>query len=427
MARLSTPFRTALLFVLFSLVWIAFSDQLVLALFDHPGDLTWLQTIKGGLYVVVAGALIYGVASQGMHQMADSERRHRLFFEENPLPMWIYDPDRRVILDANPTFCTVFGYDRTEMPESPIDSLFPSGSQELLDSAVALARAGQPNQGGIWWMLRKDGGVARVMLWAQTIVLDGRPVRLVAGQDITASARAQEELILANQRVRQATAELRELSHVAAHDLQEPVRQVVSYAQLLRKRYHGRLDAEANDYIDYVMEGAYRLRTLITDLMNFLNLEAAEPAPVDLDALVRSVTGSLRGEMDMVGGLVRQGPLPTVPGSEVQLQLLVRHLLDNCIKFRSPDRLLEVLITAERKPQNWILRFEDNGLGIPPENREIAFRLFGRLQNRSAAPGNGIGLALCRKVAELHGGTIQLENRPLGTSVAVILPHRPMP
>ncbi|MBB5867814.1 signal transduction histidine kinase [Allocatelliglobosispora scoriae] len=222
--------------------------------------------------------------------------------------------------------------------------------------------------------------------------------------------------------------ELEQFAYVASHDLQEPLRKVASFCQLLQRRYADQLDDRANQYIEFAVDGATRMQTLINDLLAFSRVGRLHDAytPVDLEQIWQHTTAALSIAVNDAGADLRHDPLPVVDGDPTQLGMLLQNLLSNAVKFRAPDRVPVVSLTVEpdTDPGMWRFVFADNGIGIGSEYADRIFVIFQRLHNRDAYPGNGIGLALCKKIVEYHGGTITLDTTAeTGTRFAFTLPR----
>ncbi len=225
--------------------------------------------------------------------------------------------------------------------------------------------------------------------------------------------------------LRRSNAELEQFAYVASHDLQEPLRKVSSFTQLLQRRYGEQLDERADQYIAFAVDGANRMQVLINDLLAFSRVGRVhnESREVDLDALVERTIGTLSMAAEETGAEITHDELPTVVGDTTQLGMLWQNLLSNALKFREPERPPRIHIEARQEGDMWHFAVRDNGIGIAPEFREKVFVIFQRLHTKDAYPGTGIGLAMCKKVVEFHGGTIGIdpEYSP-GTRVFFTLP-----
>ncbi|ALV38026.1 sensor histidine kinase [Streptomyces sp. CdTB01] len=225
--------------------------------------------------------------------------------------------------------------------------------------------------------------------------------------------------------LKRSNTELEQFAYVASHDLQEPLRKVSSFTQLLQRRYGGQLDARADQYIAFAVDGANRMQTLINDLLAFSRVGRVhnDHQTVDLEAVLGRTLDTLSVAVEESGAEITHDTLPTVVGDPTQMGMLWQNLLSNAIKFRSPDRPPRIHISAASDEGHWEFAVTDNGIGIAPEFQEKIFVLFQRLHTKDAYPGTGIGLAMCKKVVEFHGGTIKIDPEyRQGTRVVVTLP-----
>ena len=212
--------------------------------------------------------------------------------------------------------------------------------------------------------------------------------------------------------LRRSNDELKRFAYVASHDLQEPLRSITNFLQLLQYRYADKLDDKADEYINFAVGGAKRMRTLIHDLLEFSRVERqGEPfVAVDLGQVTEAGLGNLKTALEETDARIEVGPLPTVSAAPSQIQRLMENLISNAVKFRAPDRRPEVAVSAEEKGDRWEIRVRDNGIGIAPDYSEKIFIIFQRLHGVDVYPGTGIGLAVCKKIVELHGGRIWVES-----------------
>lgn len=398
----------AAIYGLFGALWVAASDTALGLLVHDPALLTVIQTWKGWLFVALSAVLIYTVGSRLLHAVEESEHRYRLLFDDSPEALVLYDPATLRLVEGNTAAGKLFGYERAEMRSLTLADLVAESGQAALERELPRLRAASP-AGGVWQVRCKDGRILDVATHGQPVTIDGRALRLVLITDITSRLRAEVELLRTLDDLVSANQRVRELSHAISHDLQEPLRQVGSFVQLLERRYRGKLDAEADQFIAFAVEGAKRLKTLIGDVERFGLTGPLSSEPVATQRVVAEVLNDLRGAIEEAGCHVVVGTLPTVAADGAKLAVVFHALLDNAIKFRHPERRCEIAITAEHHRDGWVFRVRDNGIGIAPEYRETVFSLFRRLHTRDRIPGNGTGLALARKLVEAHGGHIWLE------------------
>lgn len=224
---------------------------------------------------------------------------------------------------------------------------------------------------------------------------------------------AQAEQAALSRDLKRSNAELEQFAYVASHDLQEPLRMVVSYLQLLDKKYQGQLDGDAHEYIAFAVDGAMRMQALINDLLTYSRVgsTAAPLQPTDSAAVVETALQSLRVAIEDSHAVIRCGELPIVMGDAAQLTQLFQNLIGNAIKFRG-GRTPAIAVSAKADESFWRFSIQDNGIGISAEYFDRIFVMFQRLHSRGAYEGTGIGLAICKKIVERHGGRIWVESEP---------------
>jgi light-regulated signal transduction histidine kinase (bacteriophytochrome) len=222
--------------------------------------------------------------------------------------------------------------------------------------------------------------------------------------------RAEQLLAHYAEDLKRSNAELEEFAYVASHDLQEPLRMVSSFTQLLGKRYQGKLDQDADDFITYAVEGATRMQRLLQDLLAYsrVGTRGKPLAPKDCNVIFDQARTNLLTALEESGAQVGSGPLPTVQGDEVQLIQLFQNLLANALKFRGEQPPV-IQVSAQEDDGAWRFAVRDNGIGIAPAHQERIFMIFQRLHRRSEYPGTGIGLAICKKIVERHGGRLWVD------------------
>ncbi len=365
-----------------------------------------------------AAAIVQDITGlrQAERALRESEERLRLAQESAKIAVWDWDV-RTGHYTSTPEFFRLYGleedrtitYDQWRARVHPDDlAMVETESQAALDRGEPFDREHR--------IVRPSGEVR----WIQGIgrgVYDesGTPVR-VLGVNIDITARKEAELELARyaESLRRSNEELQRFAYVASHDLQEPLRSVVSFSQLLERRYKGKLGEDADDYISFIVEGGKRMQNLIQDILQFSRLEtrAGPLEPTDAAEAVADALRHLREQLREANGAVEVGDLPTVLADRPQLEQVFANLIGNAIKYRRPDVPLEVRVSARRENGWWEFAVADNGIGIDPEYFDRIFVIFQRLHTKDAYPGTGIGLALVRKIVGRHGGAVRVESVP---------------
>jgi PAS domain S-box-containing protein len=320
----------------------------------------------------------------------------------------------------------IFGYEADEVLGQPLDLLIPqplrpghrAHVEEFAAGPVAARRMGERGQiSG----LRKNGEVFPADASISKLQVGGKRIYTAVLRDVTDRVRAEQELARSN-------AELEQFAYVASHDLQEPLRMVASYTQLLARRYGEQLDDDAREFIGFAVDGVTRMQALINDLLAFsrVGTRGARPEPTQADTVLDRVLANLSHAVEESQALVTREPLPTVTVDATQLGQVFQNLIGNALKFRNPGEPPRVHVSARRGMHEWVFSVADNGIGIAPEFAERIFVLFQRLHSRAEYPGTGIGLAICKKIVERHGGRIWPDSAPgQGTTFHFSIPDHP--
>ena len=236
---------------------------------------------------------------------------------------------------------------------------------------------------------------------------------------------ALKELDARNRELRRSNEELELFAYVASHDLQEPLRMVASYTQLLSRRYADKLDDDAREFIHFAVDGATRMQALIEALLEYSRVGTRSNPfePVNLDAVLDGVLSDLRLRLDETSAEISREPLPTVHGDRTQLAQLFQNLISNALKFRTG--LARIHVSCAKQGSEFLIGVRDEGIGIDPKFAERIFQIFQRLHTRDEYPGTGIGLAVCRRIVERHGGRIWVESEPnRGATFSFTIPEK---
>jgi PAS domain S-box-containing protein len=255
----------------------------------------------------------------------------------------------------------------------------------------------------------------------------GANLILVAFEDITERKKAEEALRIVAENLTRSNSELEQFAYVASHDLQEPLRMVTSYTQLLAQRYKGKLDADADEFIGYAVDGANRMRRLIDDILSYsrVNRRGNPFRPIESQLALDVALKNLQISIEEKGAVVTHDQLPEVMADEGQLVQLLQNLIGNAIKFRSKEPPRVHVSAKHPKETEYLFSVQDNGIGVDPQYFDRLFKIFQRLHTKEEYPGTGIGLALCKRIVERHGGRIWLESQPgKGTTIFFTLNNK---
>jgi PAS domain S-box-containing protein len=348
---------------------------------------------------------------QATAQLRKEEGRLRSIIETVPVAILLTRPSGQV-LHFNASAMEIFRLKSEEKPLGNAADYYvqPAEREKFLSAIRSQGRVDQFET----QLKRFDGTSFWCFLSARMFTYEDEPALLVGCVDI--SERKVSELRLAEmtEELQRSNAELEQFAYVASHDLQEPLRMVASYVQLLERRYRDKLDDEAVDFINFAVDGAKRMQAMINDLLDYSRVtRKGRPfASVDTRRAVDEALANLSGLVQETGALIDIGGLPNLEGDDRQIVRLFQNLIGNALKYRSPERRAEISISAIVKDGQMIFSVKDNGIGISPEFHDRIFVLFQRLHTRKEYPGTGIGLSLCRKIVERHGGQIWLETTP---------------
>lgn len=394
---------------------------------ERPQDkaLPWIVAALGGvasvLLALLVGNLVNGrgnalaMAADMTHALRDSEAKFRAVFDNSVQFQSLLTADGRLVA-ANPAVLALVGGDLARVEGKlfwEAGWLDVAAERDRCRAALASTAGGRAT--GLE-VLRHDADGDEMWVdvsFRPVLAEDGSVAWIVAeGRDLTERRRREDALNRMVEELTRSNQELERFAHVAAHDLQEPCRTIISYAQLLERRLADGLDRDSQDFLHYLIGGAHRMRDLVADLLAYSRIKdkAAPFEQVDCRELVDGVLEDLQRTLAEAGAMVSVGALPTLFGDRPQLAQLFLNLIGNALKFRDPQRVPQIAITARADGDAWEFCVADNGIGIAQSYHQRVFELFQRLHGAERYPGTGIGLSICRKVVERHGGRIWVES-----------------
>ncbi len=344
-------------------------------------------------------------------EVQNSERRFKTALGNSPISVWEQDLQLRYTWFYNPKL----GYALNEViGKTDAQLMDPAYAKEITILKRRVIETGES--------IRQEVTAAAPDAPLGFFDLSIEPLRDLSGQvvgitcsaiDITEQKQVSQALSDANQELARSNADLQQFAYAASHDLQEPLRSVSSCVQLLKKRYAGQIDARADEFIEHAMSGAARMQQLINDLLLYARLSAdsQDKVPVQLNDALNLALANLSSAIAQTQAEITFDNLPEVWGYKGQMPQLFQNLVGNALKFKA-DRAPVIHIGVIQAPQEWVIAVKDNGIGIEPQYVDRVFQLFQRLHTREEFSGTGIGLALCQKILERHGGRIWLESEP---------------
>jgi PAS domain S-box-containing protein len=370
----------------------------------------------------------FSEVSHDLSAIEASAAKYRGLLEAAPDAMVVVDEDEKIVL-LNLQAENQFGYTRDELVGQPLKHIIPVGFAERLQAdslrSAAEALAQQIGTGIELTGRRKDGSEFPIEIMLSP--LDSREGMLITAaiRNITERKNSETNLVKTVEELKHSNNELEHFAYVASHDLQEPLRMVASYTQLLAKRYKGRLDSDADEFIAFAVDGSERMQSLIQDLLTYSRAGTGgkELREISSEDALRKALTSLRAAIEQSGAIVTQDRLPTITSDATHLAQVFQNLIGNAIKYRGAATPHVHIGVADRGNDEWTFSVSDNGMGIEPQYFEKIFVLFQRLHSREEFAGTGIGLAICKKMVERLGGKIWVESQPkLGSTFYFTLP-----
>ncbi len=345
-------------------------------------------------------------------KMKVSELKFRRLFESLQDGILILDGETGLVVDANPFFTDLTGYTREELIGKDLRELgFLKDIARSTESFSQLLRKEYIRYEDIP-LETKNGKILKVEFISNVFAVDKEKVVQCTIRDISERKRAEEELKNFSAELERSNIELQQFAYVASHDLQEPLRMISSYLQLIEKRYKNKLDADADDFINFAVDGAGRMQSLINALLEFSRVSSrGRPFElVSLKEILDNICETMSPHIKNLGASVEYADLPEVKADKSQIYSVFMNLIQNALKFTVPGRAPHIIITAEKKGDDYIFCISDNGIGIEEQYFERIFTIFQRLHTQEEYSGTGIGLSICRRIVERHGGQIRVES-----------------
>jgi PAS domain S-box-containing protein len=370
--------------------------------------------------------------SELSHDLSDriaSEAKYRGLLEAAPDAIVVVDRDEKIVL-LNLQAEKQFGYPRDELVGQPLKNIIPAGFTERLQTdglrSAADALAQQIGTGIELSGRRKDGNQFPIEIMLSPLESPDGILVTAAIRDIGARKKSEAHLLKTVEELKRSNDELEHFAYIASHDLQEPLRMVSSYTQLLAKRYKGRLDSDADEFIAFAVDGSSRMQRMIQDLLTYSRAGTSGRGlhEADTEGALKNALTNLRATIQESGAVVTHADLPTITTEHAQLTQVFQNLVGNAIKYRGAAVPHIHLGAIKHGSDEWKFSVSDNGMGIDPQYFEKIFVLFQRLHGREEFEGTGIGLAICRKMLERLGGRIWVESQPgRGSTFLFTLPQ----
>jgi len=387
------------------------SFDLEFRIFHKSGNIHWLSARGGALYDKEGKVTrVLGINTditqrkKAEESLKESEERYHSLFDNNHAVMLLINPDNGDIIDANPAATHFYGYKYDELVKMNINIINVLSEEEIHDRMQKSVSSQQNNF--LFKHQLASGEIRDVDVYSGTIILGGKKLLYSIVHDVT-------DRVIAQDKLKESNEELERFAYVSSHDLQEPLRMVTSFTQLLERKYKGRLDDDADDYIEFIVDGAKRMKLLIDDLLTFsrLNTKPRENELVNLETVLDTVLLNLKVSIEENNVQITQDSLPSIHGDLSRKVQVFQNLISNAIKFND-KKITKIHISAEKEGNEWILNVSDNGIGIDAKHLERIFTIFQRLNNREEYEGTGIGLAITQKIIQQQGGEIWVESEP---------------
>jgi PAS domain S-box-containing protein len=359
--------------------------------------------------------------------LIESEEKFRQIAESIEEVFWIVDPKLSKIIYISPAYSKLWGRTCQNLYDDPmswIDAIHPEDRDYAIERIWGKSdKIDNVTQGFEYRVIRPDGEI--IWIWTQAFLIkdESGEISRITGvaSDITKYKKVEEEIKTLLNELTRSNHELQQFAYVTSHDLQEPLRTIASFTQLMERRYKGKLDEDADEFMDYIVDASVRMKQMILDLLEYSRVGTKQEKyqSVHMESELNNVLANLNDLIERSHAEITHDPLPVVFGDKSQLLLLFQNLITNAIKFRKEDEPPRIHISAARDPEKneYVFSIEDNGIGIEKQYFDRIFTIFQRLHTRDEYQGTGIGLSIAKRIVERHVGRIWVESEFGGGSV----------
>ncbi|MEN6292885.1 MAG: PAS domain S-box protein [Methanobacterium sp.] len=393
---------------------------------ENNGDISWLYTqfelLKRGNEPSDILIICNDITELKKTEcnLKHSEEKFRQIAENIGEVFWIIDPKMSKMIYISPAYERIWG--RTcqslyENHESWIEAIHPKDRDRTVEMIWnGFDNADEAKEGFEYRVIKPDGKI--IWVWMQSFLIrdeSGEISRIVGvASEITGYKKAEQEIKALLEELKRSNEELQQFAYVTSHDLQEPLRTIASFTQLMERRYKGKLDEDADEFMDYIVDASVRMKQMIMDLLEYSRVGTKQEMyqAINIESKLNDVLVNLNDLIERSRAEIIYGPLPVVFGDESQLLLLLQNLITNAIKFRKEDESPRIHISAVKDPEKneYVFSIADNGIGIEEQYFERIFTIFQRLHTREEYQGTGIGLSVAKRIVERHGGRIWVES-----------------
>jgi PAS domain S-box-containing protein len=351
----------------------------------------------------------------------DKKATYKAVFDSAPDGVIIADSHGKILL-ANKQVEKLFGYKSSELIGHEIELLIPKryhkNHSTLRDEYSNKPSPREMGAARELWARRKDESEFAVEISLSPIKLKDKTLISAAIRDVTGRKRTESEIAIQYLKLENQNKELEQFTHIASHDLQEPLQTLISFAQLLKNEFAGKLEGDGDKYLDFILQSSVRMKDLVKGIMDYSIIGKERNLQlIDCNLLVKDVLSDMAYIIKETDAVILVNDLPKLNGYSVELRQLFQNLISNALKFTKKGVEPEIKIFVEKSGEDWLFSIQDNGIGIAKNDKEKIFTMFKRLHNRDEYEGTGIGLSHCNKIVELHGGNIWVEAVPEGGSI----------